>query len=146
MSFSTAVLLAGACGIFWFLFLRRRRTSFVSTDTIKIIPVGTGQRQYRCGHTGPKTFKINFWGDENDSDPEWYAQCPNCLVQTLKETTTQCSVCHRPIYAEQDAVEYQRGNARALRCTLRSCYNGETQHPEYWGTWDGKQFKHLLSK
>jgi len=84
-----------------------------SHDRIDIIVIKEGSRTYECGHSGPKSFKIDAYGSE--MTPKGRKYCPDCAQKWFKENVIRCPICGLPIMPGDGVISYVPSNRMSHR-------------------------------
>jgi len=122
-------------------------------DSCDVIALSDKQAQFACGHTGPKEFAHQFWGERRDVKPEIIAakeKCGKCWLDEMRKCIIRCGQCGLPIYPGDGVVRYPDTDrtlpsisvhivdGTRLGCLRVGCCDSALQLS---GEWDGEKFK-----
>lgn len=120
-------------------------------DTCTVEAIGNEQSSFPCGHTGPKWFAHDFWGERREIKPEIIIageKCGECWLAEMRKLIIRCARCGLPIYPGSGVVRYlnepgasrdgvHKESGAALGCMRSNCCDSPFQLS---GEWDGQKF------
>lgn len=86
----------------------------MSRDDCSVFAASEDQNEYQCGHTGPKTFRLNMWGLESKEFAQ-KERCPSCFLERFKQYSIRCVLCGLPIFPGEAVALYHESGGKLRR-------------------------------
>lgn len=125
------------------------------TETCLVEPAGNEMiAAFKCGHSGPKEFIHDLWGEKYQIKAEIVAtleKCGQCLLDEALKSSIRCCKCGFAILPGSWVVRYAdiflfkkewtTDQGGAIACMRTNC----CQNPfAVSGNWDGERFKSVF--
>jgi hypothetical protein len=130
-----------------------------SPDVVAVFRKSESLQVYACKHSGPETFSIWIYGQEQQyssapqADPlslvTYTTKCPECLLRSSEQYIRRCAVCGGPILAGDNVslhktaeeglrldISTEVAPMQVLGCAKQECWQGANLHV---GIWDGEK-------
>ena len=91
---------------------QKRKPLPQSHDHISLTERSGSKRKYKCGHIGPKWYKLDIYGIESlEMNNKRVDECPACLVARLNRHVIRCALCGLPISPGESVALYHKDSS-----------------------------------
>lgn len=128
-----------------------------ATDDFLFVAQSSESIEYACGHSGPRKFVINLYGQIREPNDEFFVErkmCPVCFIDSLRKVTIRCGVCGNAIFPGEPVAAYANNdsfnpkwltltpNGSVIGCLRMDCC---PSGGFFAGHWSGERFESAFS-